>query len=84
MTKRRASTSTKEVTGYIVKRELWEEVPDPKRYGQTIKLKRRVEVGRVYHSLDAAKTLMEMLKKAHPDGDFYIHEKRRSADHNLV
>jgi hypothetical protein len=83
MTRRRMS-SKKEVTGYIVKREMWVEEPDPKRYGKMLKLKKRVEVGRVYHSLDAAKTLMEMLKKEYADGDFYIHEKRSSRDYDLV
>lgn len=56
--------------GYVVKREYLEEDPSTKKM-----VKHRVEIGRMYASRDAAVTLMEMVKKEHPDWTLYIHEK---------
>lgn len=72
------ATTQKVVTGYVVKRETIEEVDDPKRAGQKVKVKRRVDISRVYHSIDAAKTFLEMCQKQWPDGDFYVHERRKA------
>jgi hypothetical protein len=67
----------KAVTGYVVKRETIEEKEDPKRAGNVLKFKVRREVSRVYHSVDAAKTFLDLIKKDQP-GDYYVHEKRKS------
>jgi hypothetical protein len=72
--------ATKVTTGYVVKRETMLEKPDPKHAGQMLKFKHRVEVSRVFHSSDAAQTYMKLCQKQWPDGDFYVHEKRKVAE----
>lgn len=56
--------------GYIVKREWFEEDPSTKK-----QVKHRKEIGRIYHSRNAAETLMALLKKQNPDWVLYVHEK---------
>jgi hypothetical protein len=65
----------KVVKGYVVKRETIEEIDDPKRPGNKIKKKRRVEISRLFHAIGAAETFLAMCRKEWPDGDFFIHEK---------
>ena len=71
-----AGTGRKAVSGFVVKREYWD--TDPQR--PQVRIKKRVEVSRIYHSRDAAVTLMELLKKQNPDRDYYVHEKNRRDD----
>lgn len=63
---------TKVVSGFVVKREYWE-----KDQTSGVAVKRRTQVSRVYHSRDAAETLMALLKKEHPDDDYYVSEKEK-------
>jgi hypothetical protein len=67
-----ASTIKRTVSGFVVKREYFEEDSTTKT-----RSKHRVEVSRVFHSMDAAQTLMRLLKKEHPDWELYIHEKNK-------
>jgi len=60
----------KVIKGFVVKREWFEEDPTSKRM-----VKHRKEIGRIYHSKEAAQTLMGMLVKEHPDWTLYVHEK---------
>jgi uncharacterized protein YebE (UPF0316 family) len=72
------STRRKSVSGFVVKKEVYE--IDPKTHVRT---KHRSVVSRVYHSRDAAETLMKLLKERNPETDYYIHEANRSDDVTL-
>lgn len=61
--------------GYVVKQEMIEDRPDPKHPGNTVKVKIRREVSRLFHAISAAETYLDLCKKQWPDGDFYIHER---------
>jgi sugar diacid utilization regulator len=71
----RRHTREKYVTGYVVKEEKKVEDPTTKAV-----VKVRHEISRVFHSLDAARTYMDLAKRQNPDGDFYIHEKKKYAE----
>lgn len=73
-----AGKGRKAVVGFVVKKETWEE---DRKTG--VKVKVRIEVSRVYQSRDAAEVCLEMFKKHHPDGDYYISEKNRKDDVTL-
>lgn len=65
----------KVVSGFVVKQETFTDDPTTK-----VRIKKRVEVSRTFHSRSAAEDMMELLRKATPNGDFYIHEKTKRDD----
>ena len=67
----------KVTVGYVVKRET--KTPDPNN--SSVIHTTRVDVSRVFHSVDAAKTYLDMCKKQWPDGDFYVHEKKKNSEY---
>lgn len=60
----------REVVGFVVREEYWED--DPKKGGR---IKRRRTVSRVFHSRDAAITMCAFLRRNFPSRDYYVHEK---------
>lgn len=66
------SKQIKVVSGFVVKHEYWE-----KDQTTGVAVKKRIEVSRVFHSRDAAETLLAMLKKEYPDRDYYVSEKNK-------
>lgn len=67
------SRAAKVCTGYVVKREYFEEDKTTKKM-----VKHRKEIGRVFHAKSAAEDLLTMLKKQNPDWTLYIHEKMKA------
>lgn len=65
----------KVVSGFVIKLETQE--TDPTTHTT---VKKRVEVSRVYHSREAAETLLAMMKKAYPNRDYYLSEKNKRDD----
>jgi hypothetical protein len=61
----------KVVKGFVVRRE-WTE-KDPNRADRIIK--HRADVGRLYHSREAAMTLLGLVQKDHPDRTLWVHER---------
>jgi hypothetical protein len=75
-----SGTRRRSVSGFVVKREYWETKP-----GTHLRVKHREEVSRLYHSRDAALTLMALLQQHNPEraNEYYIHEKNRGDDVDL-
>lgn len=67
------ATVKKIVVGFCVKREYFtQDETNPE-----VRHKHRVQLGRVYHSKDAAQTLMGLFKKENPEWTLYVHEKTK-------